>query len=76
MKVTPEEVDRTALEAAKELAASKKESDYSVATWAELVKALEMKEDVQSEIDAKTAAINAAIEALDVDRTALEAAKE
>ncbi|MCI8291568.1 MAG: DUF5011 domain-containing protein, partial [Clostridia bacterium] len=68
-------VDTTALETAKAVAAERVEADYSVESWKVLTDALAMTEGKQSEIDAKTAAINSALAGLTVDTTALEAVK-
>ncbi|MCI8384734.1 MAG: hypothetical protein HFJ33_07810, partial [Clostridia bacterium] len=67
--------DKTALEEIMKEVADLKETDYSVASWTELEKALALPEDVQSQIDTKVAEIRKAIDALTQDRTALEAIK-
>ena len=68
-------VDKTDLNTAINFAKTKKETDYSVASYKKLKDALAMPENTQKEIDAKTTAINSAIDGLTVDKTALVAAK-
>lgn len=55
------ELDKTALVAATAAANAKVEANYTAASWAVLKAALARPEATQAEVDAKTAAINAAI---------------
>ena len=71
--------DKTALKAAIDLAKSKTESDYSPASWSAMQEKLTKAETVyrdasskQSAVDAAAQELNAAIQALTVDKTALK----
>jgi subtilisin family serine protease len=76
-------VDKSALEEAIETAEDLTEADWSEESWADLEEALEAAQEVyddpdatQAEVDAATEALLAAIEALTVDKSALEDAIE